>query len=44
MLVVAGGRERTAAEFHGLFQQSGFALTEVSPTAAEVSLLEGELA
>jgi hypothetical protein len=43
MLVLnpAGARQRTEAEFHSLFAQAGFALTQVVPTATEVFLLEG---
>ena len=41
MLVVAGGRERTEAEYRLLCARAGFDLTRILPTAAEVSLIEG---
>jgi hypothetical protein len=42
MLVMLGGQERTAAEFAALSRAAGFRLTRVLPTAAGVSLLEGQ--
>ena len=42
MLVMVGGRERTAAEFATLYQAAGFRLTRVLPTTAGVSLIEGQ--
>jgi hypothetical protein len=42
MLVVTGGRERTASEFRELFDRTGFRLTRVVPTASPFSLIEGE--
>jgi hypothetical protein len=41
MLVVAGGRERTAAEYRELFAAAGLAVTRVVPTASPLSLVEG---
>ena len=41
MLVIVGGRERTAAEFDRLFAQAGFRLTRVISTAAPLSIIEG---
>lgn len=41
MLVVAGGKERTEAEFRSLYARAGFALTAIVPTASEQSLIEG---
>ena len=41
MLVLPGGRERTAEEFRALFASAGFELTQITPTAAPVSILEG---
>ena len=41
MLVVAGGRERTEAEYRSLYARAGFDLMRIIPTAAEVSLIEG---
>lgn len=40
MLVIPGGRERTAAEYRDLLVQGGFRLERIVPTAAEVSILE----
>lgn len=40
MLVVLGGRERTAAEFNALLGAAGFTLTRIIPTAAPVSVIE----
>jgi hypothetical protein len=40
MLVYAGGRERTEAEFRQLLATAGLTLTRVVPTAAAVSVLE----
>jgi hypothetical protein len=40
MLVYAGGRERTAEEFHDLLATSGFEMKQVVPTAANVSVIE----
>jgi hypothetical protein len=41
MLVVTGGRERTAAEYHALFEAAGFKLTQIIPTSSEMSVIEG---
>jgi hypothetical protein len=41
MLVIAGGRERTEAEYRVLYQRAGLALAGVIPIAADVSLIEG---
>jgi hypothetical protein len=41
MLVVTGGRERTAAEYRALFEAAGFKLTQIIPTASEMSVIEG---
>jgi ubiquinone/menaquinone biosynthesis C-methylase UbiE len=41
MLVLPGGKERTADEYRVLFQAGGFELRQIVPTAAEVSVLEG---
>jgi hypothetical protein len=40
MLVYAGGRERTADEFHDLLATAGFAMKQVTTTAANVSVIE----
>ena len=41
MLVVAGGRERTAAEYKNLYGKSGFDLEQIIPTSAGSSLIIG---
>jgi SAM-dependent methyltransferase len=43
MLVMTGGMERTRDHFEALFAQAGLRLTQVIPTTAEVSLIEGEV-
>lgn len=40
MLVATGGRERTEAEYEALCRGTGFELTGIHPTAAQVSLIE----
>ena len=40
MLVVAGGRERTEAEFAALFERAGLRLTRVVDTATPFAILE----
>ena len=40
MLVYAGGRERTEAEYRELLESVGFTLRRVLPTAAGISILE----
>jgi hypothetical protein len=40
MLVHAGGRERTAAEYGDLLSRAGFRLTRVIPTAGPLSIVE----
>jgi O-methyltransferase/methyltransferase family protein len=44
MLLLPGGLERTEDEFRQLFQQAGFALTRIVPTATPVSVIEGQKA
>lgn len=44
MLVLPGGQERTEQEYRGLFERAGFKLTQVVPTKAEVSIIEGRKA
>jgi len=44
MLVCTGGRQRSESEFRTLYQQAGFRLTNIVPTAARVCIIEGELA
>jgi hypothetical protein len=41
MLVMPGGLERTEAEYRDLFAATGFTLTRVMPTSADVSVAEG---
>jgi hypothetical protein len=40
MLVLPGGKERTAEEFAALFARSGFALQRILPTGAELCVIE----
>lgn len=40
MLLIPGGKERTADEYRTLFDKAGFELTKILPTSAEVSVLE----
>ncbi len=40
MLVLPGGRERTAEEFRALFDRAGFDLTRIVPTASALSVVE----
>jgi hypothetical protein len=44
MLVVPGGQERTKAEYLALFDNVGFRLDRLVPTASEVSVVEAVLA
>ncbi|HEV3167336.1 MAG TPA: methyltransferase [Isosphaeraceae bacterium] len=41
MLVMAGGRERTEAEYRDLLDQAGFQLARVVPTLSSTSVVEG---
>jgi hypothetical protein len=41
MLTTHGGRTRTKDEFRKLFEAAGFKLTQIVPTASEVSVIEG---
>ena len=40
MLLIPGGRERTADEFRALFARAGFELTRIVPTASPLSVIE----
>jgi hypothetical protein len=40
MLLIPGGRERTADEFRTLFASAGFELTRIVPTASALSVIE----
>ena len=42
MLVGPGGAERTEDEYKKMYDAAGFRLTRIVPTAAEVSLIEGQ--
>ena len=41
MMVIAGGKERTEAEYRALYDRAGFELTRIVPTNCPVSLIEG---
>jgi hypothetical protein len=41
MLVIPGGKERTEAEYRALYEAGGFRLSKITPTAADVSVIEG---
>ena len=43
MLLLPGGRERTAEEFAALFTRAGFTLTNVVPTESMLSVVEGRI-
>lgn len=43
MLVIPGGKERTAEEYRTLFAEAGWELTSITPTTADVSVLEGKV-
>ena len=40
MLMMPGGRERTADEFRALFERSGFEMTRIIPTQSPLSVIE----
>jgi O-methyltransferase len=42
MLVNSGGRERTASEFRTLYNQAGFELEHIIPTASPLSIIIGK--
>jgi hypothetical protein len=42
MLVMTGGRQRSEAEFRGLYQAAGFELTRIVPTTARFAVIEGQ--
>jgi hypothetical protein len=42
MMVMATGRERTAAEFRDLLAQAGFALEQIVPTPSPLSIVVGK--
>ena len=43
MLLLPGGRERTADEFRSLFERSGFTMTRVVPMKSPLSVIEAVL-
>ena len=43
MLVIPGGKERTEAEYRELYANAGFELTRITPTAGDVSVIEGRV-
>lgn len=42
MMVMSGGRERSATEHRALLEAAGFTLTKIIPTQSEVSVIEAE--
>jgi hypothetical protein len=42
MLTIPGGKERTEEEYRRLYEASGFRLTRIVPTPADVSVIEGK--
>ena len=42
MMAMSTGRERTAAEFRGLLERSGFALEQIVPTPSPLSIVIGK--
>ncbi len=42
MLLIPGGKERTESEYRQLYAASGFRLTKITPTKADVSVIEGQ--
>jgi len=43
MLLMPGGRERTAEEFRALFDRAGFELTRIVPTESPLSIVEARV-
>ena len=43
MMLMPGGRERTAQEFETLFARAGFELTRIVATESPLSIIEGRL-
>ena len=44
MLVLGLGAERTEAEYRSLLERAGFTVTQVVPTSALMSIIEGRAA
>ena len=40
MLIMAGGRERTEAEFAAIFDAAGYRLSRIVPTPSPTSIIE----
>ena len=43
MLLLPGGRERTAEEFSALLARAGFELTRIVPTQSPICVIEGRV-
>jgi hypothetical protein len=41
MLLIPGGKERTAEEYRALFAKAGFEILRIVPTSTEISIIEG---
>ena len=41
MMVLPGGKERTAVEYQRLLEAAGFELTQIILTSCDVSIIEG---
>jgi hypothetical protein len=41
MLLIPGGKERTADEYGSLFAKAGFEISRIVPTGSEISIIEG---
>jgi hypothetical protein len=41
MMLIPGGKERTADEYRELYDKAGFDLVRIVPTSTEVSVVEG---
>ena len=41
MMLIPGGKERTAEQYQELYDRAGFDLTRIVPTSTEVSVIEG---
>ena len=42
MMVLPGGKERTAEEYQSLLKASGFTFSQIVPTSSDVSIIEGQ--
>jgi hypothetical protein len=41
ILLIPGGKERTADEYGSLFAKAGFEISRIMPTGSEISIIEG---